>query len=149
MYVHTINNYIITVNPQTRLPRNYNRYVGLIEQLFNLGRVPQKGPTLFKIEHKTLPQLIHDLKPTFIAAFSRVGTSCILENLVMKLASESKPAVFVGGFPHGHFSKSTIKLTNTVVSIDPEMLEAWTLVSRIIYEYERTISLHKKRLDFK
>jgi rRNA pseudouridine-1189 N-methylase Emg1 (Nep1/Mra1 family) len=54
--------------------------------------------------------------------------------------------VIIGGFPHGHFSKSTVQLADEIVSVDPEMLEAWTLSSRIIYEYEKALSLPKKRL---
>jgi rRNA small subunit pseudouridine methyltransferase Nep1 len=52
-YVHTINDYVITVNPETRLPRNYNRFVGLMEQLFESYRVPPTGQILLKLEGKT------------------------------------------------------------------------------------------------
>lgn len=146
-FVHTIDNQVIAVNPQTRLPRNYSRFQGLIEQLFEAGRVPPRGTALLTLEHKTLSQLIREVKPSHVTAFSRIGVRKTLEETILKLASEKQPAILVGGFPHGHFSNSTLKLADEVVCIDPEMLETWTVVSRVVYEYERALSLLKKRLE--
>ncbi len=146
-HVHTINNYVIAMNPQTRLPRNYSRFLGLMEQLFEAGRVPPKGTALLILEHRTLPQLIHELKPSYVLAFSRIGTRKTLEETILTLSSEKRPAVLVGGFPHGHFTKQTLKLADEVVCIDPEMLETWTVVARVIYEYERALSIPNRRLE--
>ena len=146
VYVHTNNDYVITVNSETRLPRNYDRFVGLLEQLFELGRVPSKGQTLRKLECKTLPQLLEETKTDYVMAFSRKGSPKTLEEAIARLLEKQRPTVVVGGFPHGHFSETTVRLADEVVCIDPEMLETWTLTSRVIYEYERVISLHKKRL---
>jgi len=149
VYVHTLNDYVITVNPETRLPRNYGRFVSLTEQLFEYGRVPPQPAenALLLLKRKTLPQLIQEIKPSYVLAFSRVGKPCTLEEAVSRLSSVNKPVVIVGGFPHEHFSSTTVRLANDVVSIDPDMLETWTVTSRIIYEYERAISLPKKRLS--
>jgi rRNA small subunit pseudouridine methyltransferase Nep1 len=146
VYVHTNNDYVITANSEARLPRNYDRFVGLLEQLFELGRVPSKGQTLLKLEHKTLSQLLEETKTDYVMAFSRKGSPETLEEAISRLLEKQRPAVIVGGFPHGHFSETTIRLADEVVCIDPEMLETWTLTSRVIYEYERAISLPKKRL---
>ena len=62
VYVHTRNNQVITVNPATRLPRNYSRFTGLIEQLFQQHKVPQEGETLLTLENKTLQQLLKETK---------------------------------------------------------------------------------------
>lgn len=40
VYIHTRNNEIIYVKPETRIPRNYNRFVGLMESLFKNKAVP-------------------------------------------------------------------------------------------------------------
>jgi len=145
VYIHTINDYVITVNPEARLPRNYNRFVGLLEQLFELGRVPSSGQPLLKLERKTLPQILDEVKSDYVMAFSRKGSPNTLEKAISRLLDKERPTVIIGGFPHGH-SETTIKLASEVVSIDPEMLETWTLTSRVIYEYERATSLPKKRL---
>ncbi len=146
IYVHTLNDFTITVNPKARLPRNYSRFVGLMEQLFEMGKVPPKETPLLKLEQKTFLQLTQEIKPTYIIAFTRKGSSKTLEEAVSRLSGEEKPAMIIGAFPRGHFSEETINMANETVCIDPETLEAWTVTSRMIYEYERAISLPKKRL---
>jgi rRNA small subunit pseudouridine methyltransferase Nep1 len=146
VYVHTINDSTITVNSKVRLPRNYSRFVGLMEQLFEMGRVPPKETPLLKLEQKTFPQLIHEIKPTYIMGLTRKGSPKTLEEAVSRLSREEKPAVIIGAFPQGNFSEETINMANETACIDLETLEAWTVTSRIIYEYECAISLPKKRL---
>jgi len=146
-YVHTMKNYTITVNPETRLPKNYDRFVGLIEQLFDVGRVPSTGPILLKIEPKTLQQLIYEIRATHIVAFSKRGSPHTLGEVVSRLSAEGMPVVIVGAFPHGSFTEATTNLADEIICIDPEMLEAWTLTSRVIYEYERATSLPTKRIE--
>ena len=146
IYVHTINDYVITVNPETRLPRNYDRFVGFMEQLFKLGRVPSTEQVLLKLEPKTLPQLLHEINATHVTAFSRRGSPHTPEEGVSRLLGEEVPVLIIGAFPHGHFSKAPIRLVDEMLYVDPLMLEAWTLTSRVIYEYERAISLPKKRV---
>jgi rRNA small subunit pseudouridine methyltransferase Nep1 len=145
-YVHTNKDYIITVNPTTRLPRNYNRFIGLMEQLFHLGNVPSEGEALLTLEHKTLQTLLTEAEADYILALSREGKPKTLQEAVSTLQAKGKPAVIVGGFPHGHLSETTIRLADEVVCVDPEMLEAWTVTSRVIYEYERSLSVPRKRL---
>ncbi len=146
VYVHTQNDYVITGNSEARLPRNYDRFVGLLEQLFELGRVPSVGHALLKLEHKTLPQLLEETKSDYVMAFSRKGSPETLEAAISRLLEKQRPAAIIGGFPHGHFSETTIRLADDVVCVDPDMLETWTLTSRVIYEYERATSLPKRRL---
>jgi len=146
VYVHTINDYVIMVNPEARLPRNYNRFIGLMEQLFESERVPSTGQALLKLERKTLPKLLNEIESDYVLAFSRKGSPKTLKEAIFKLLSKKRPAVIIGSFPHGHFSETTIRLAREVVCIDPGMLETWTLTSRLIYEYECAVSLSKKRL---
>jgi len=145
-YVHTLNDLVISVNPETRLPRNYNRFIGLMEQLFQDGRVPPSGKALLRLGRKTLPELVEEVKPNYTLAFTREGEKRTLEEALSKASSVQKLAVLIGGFPHGHFTKTTLQLANEVVCIDKEPLDAWTVVSRVVYEYERNVSITKKRL---
>jgi len=145
-YVHTINDAVIFVDSKVRVPRNYERFVGLIEQLFKFKRVPPTGKVLLKIEHTNLSQFIKKISPSYVLALSRRGTPKTLEKTISKLCDEKRLSVIIGGFPHGTFTQTTLQLANEVVSIDSETLETWTVVSRLIYEYERCISLPEKRL---
>jgi len=146
VYVHTNKDYIITVNPSARLPRNYNRFLGLIEQLFQMGKVPSEGEALLKLDSKTLPILLAETEADYVMIFSREGSPKTLEEAVSSLQTKRRPAVIIGGFPHGHLSETTVQLADEIISVDSEMLEAWTLTARVIYEYERALSLPKKRI---
>jgi len=101
---------------------------------------------LLELKHQSLPQLLHEIRPDYVIAFSTKGVPNTLEKAILKLSSRERPTVLIGGFPHGHFTEATTKLANEVVRIDPETLETWTVTSRLIYEYERLISLLQKRL---
>ncbi len=147
--VHTIGDQVITVDPRTRLPRNYNRFVGLMEQLFELGRVPPTGELLLELEPKALAELVDEIEATHVTLFSRKGTVSTVEDVVSRLSAEEGPVVMVGAFPHGDFSEATAQVADELVCVDPEVLDAWTLTSRVIYEYERAISLPQKRIGQK
>ena len=146
-YVHTLNDYVVYVNPKTRLPRNYNRFVGLMEQLFQTGKVPIEGEPLLTLKKLTLKQLLKKLKPTYILALTRKGKPQTPTQTAKKLAQQKKPIVFIGGFPHGHFTNQTINLANEKICLDPTGLDTWIVASRILAAYEETIGLPEKRLQ--
>jgi len=143
--VHTRDDRVISVRPETRLPRNYDRFVGLVEQLYRLGRVPEVGEALLEIRGEGLSKLVDELGASRVVALSRVGERSTVEKAVESTVGESNPLFLVGGFPTGRFTPATIKLADGVFSIDPETLDAWVVVSRLIYEYERAIGLPLKR----
>jgi len=146
VFVHTLNDSVVTVQPETRLPRNYNRFIGLIEQLFQLGSVPPEGETLLKIEKKTLEALLEELDPDRIIGFSQSGIPQTIKETISNLKGKKNICFLIGGFPHGDFSEETRRLFDEEVSIDKEGLDASTVVSRVIYEYEVAYGLPKKRL---
>jgi rRNA small subunit pseudouridine methyltransferase Nep1 len=147
IFVHTIDDNMVSINPETRLPRNCNRFVSLMEQLFRFKQIPPSaGSPLLTLKRYSLAQLVHEIKPSFVLALSRVGKPRTLEETAARLVKERNPMVFIGGFPHGHLLKATVKLANETVCIDREMLETWMVVSRTIYEFERAVSLPKERL---
>ena len=61
IYVHTFNGKIIWINRETRLPRNYNRFVGLMEDLFEKRRITSGEKTLLEITDLTLHELLDGL----------------------------------------------------------------------------------------
>jgi len=150
VYIHTHADHVIWVNPETRLPKNCNRFVSLMEQLFEFGQIPpeeEKDLPLLTLKHQTLTQLMNAIRPSHTLALSRMGKPTTTEVAVTKLIRQKRPAVLIGGFPRGHFSKTTLKLADEVVSIDRETLETWTVVSRVIYDWERALSLSVRRLE--
>lgn len=143
--VHTREDKVISVHPETRLPRNYDRFVGLMEQLYCLGRVPEAGQALLEIRDEGLSRLVGELGATRVLALSRAGVKSTVEEVVGSIVEESNPLFLIGGFPTGRFTPETLKLADNVFSIDPETLDAWVVVARLVYEYERTVGLPLKR----
>jgi rRNA small subunit pseudouridine methyltransferase Nep1 len=147
IYVHTVDDHIIYIDPQVRLPRNYTRFIGLIEQLYKERKVPVKGKPLLEMKRGSLSDVVSEITPSHVMAFTRRGEPKILEEAIGVLGGEEHPAVIIGAFPHGGFSRGVSELADSSVSIDPEMLDGWTVTSRVIYEYERAIRLPERRSE--
>lgn len=145
VYVHTFNNHVLRFDPKVRLPRNYDRFKGLMEQLYELGRVPPQGPAMAELEKRTLETLMDEIRPDYVLALSRIGRPRRLEEVAQDMSRRRMPAVMVGGFPRGHFGEETLRVVDELVSIDPETLDAWIVTSRVVYEYERAINLPELR----
>jgi len=136
VYVHTLQDRVIKINPETRLPKNYNRFIGLMEQLYTLGKVPPEGTPLLTLEKKNLETLISELKPSKTILFTEQGTHTKLKTVMQECAKLENPAVIIGGFPHGEFSQKTLELADKKIAIFPEPLDSWIVVSRVLYAYE-------------
>lgn len=140
-YIHTINDYVIFIDPTTRIPRNYNRFVGLIEQLFIEGKVPPEAekPLLY-VKPLNLKNLVHELGSQGIILLNEKGEFSKTEN-VCSIALEEKLPIVIGGFQHGEFSELTISLSKYTFSIFPKPLDTWVVISRIIEGCERVLGV--------
>ena len=137
--VHTRDDKAIRVNPKTRLPRNTDRFVALLEQLYELGVVPPGEDPLLTLETATLPGLVSELNAGLVVALTTVGTPTPMFRVAERLVSQKNPVLLVGGFPVGHFSEQTQKLASESYRIDKNGLDAWTVVARAVYDYERAL----------
>jgi rRNA small subunit pseudouridine methyltransferase Nep1 len=139
-WIHTYGGYAIEIAPETRLPRDCNRFNSLMEQLFADGRVPPGGEdALMTLTPMTLGELIDKIEPTHTVALSSHGEPSDLETVCGKLSTQENPAVFIGAFPHGPMKEETLSLADEAVCIHPGALEAWVVTSRLIYEFEKTL----------
>jgi len=146
VFVHTQEEKLITINPKIRLPKNYVRFVGLIEQLFANNRVPVEGEPLLTLERITLKQFIekHASRPI---GFSRIGNPELLRNVADSAAKLPVPIVFIGAFPRGHFTETTRGLLSQIYSVDKCSLDTWVVAGRFVYDFEWSIGLAQKRLE--
>ncbi len=136
-YVHTVQDRIIKVDPKARLPRNTDRWVSLLEQLYEEKVVPPMGPALLTLTPGTVASLLDEVNPDLVLALTTEGELKSMEQVGGRLAASKRPVLLVGGFAEGHFSKSTMSRVNESYRVDRRRLEAWTVVSRGIYDYER------------
>jgi len=129
--VHTIEDYVISVKPEVRIPKNYNRFVGLMEQLLKYGRVPpEAGEPLMFVKTMKLKDLIDKIKPRKVILFSEKGEKIRLTEIPKFLRKGD--AFIIGGFPHGDFEEETYAVCDEVYSLYSKTLETWTVLSRIL-----------------
>lgn len=145
-YVHTIDDQVIEIDQRVRLPRNYDRFIGLLEQLYDEKSVPPDHQPLLRIRGCTLPKLVEESGASTVVAFSTLGKPASVKDACMPIVSADSPAVLIGGFAHSHFHESTVRLANHVFSVDKDPLDAWIVAGRVIYEYECGIRLIQRRL---
>ncbi len=143
VYVHTINDYVIFIDPKTRIPRNYNRFTGLMEQLLIEGRVPPESDSpLMYVKTMTLHALTKMLKLKGYIVLSERGERREVTDLA-KIALREDYALVVGGFPHGEFRDEVLANAEGVFSIYDKPLDAWVVVSRVIEAAERVLGIVK------
>ena len=147
IFLHTVNDLVIQVDPSIRLPRNYTRFVGLISQLFEIGQVPPNGFSLLSMRRRTMKQLLDEIKPKYTILFSETGQEVELMNFMCEAIDRIPLAVIVGGFPHGNFSEETYHCANETIAISKILLDAHVVVSRVIYAYEMAVKT-KLAYDF-
>ncbi|RLF47148.1 MAG: 16S rRNA methyltransferase [Thermoplasmata archaeon] len=130
VYIHTRNDEIIYVKPGTRIIKNYNRFKGLMEQLFKNGKVPPEGEALMEMKEGSLKDLLNELKGKKIL-FSMKGKRKRIEE-----AMEKDVICIIGGFPSGDFLSPVHEMVDEIVSIYDEMLPAWIVEMEAIVAYE-------------
>ena len=137
VYVHTINDKVIFVGNDIRLPKSYHRFAGLIEKLYDEKVIEANGTKLLEIKEMKFHQLIEKINPVRIVGLSTQGVLSSCEDVAKKLTDNS--CIIIGGFPKGHFSDSIRKKIEYLVNVNKKSLESHIIISRILYEYEKTI----------
>ena len=137
IFIHTINNKVIRVHEQVNIPKSYHRFAGLVEQLFFEKLIHGDGRTLLDIHDMSLSELLEKIKPSKVIGVSVKGNKSSYQEVAQKF--EDNSCLVVGGFQKGHFSETTKNCLNELYSVDIKSLEAHVVISRILYEYEKTI----------
>ena len=144
VYVHTVNDKIIAIADNLRIPKSYFRFEGLMTSLFRDKEVKsEEGAVLMQLADGTLQDLLDSIEPDKVIGLSTVGVQgttaekAVAENI--SSSSDNNCAFVVGGFPRGHFSESTTKLLNLTYSISDYGLEAHVVIARVLYECEKLL----------
>ena len=137
VFVHTVNDEVISISNHIKLPKSYHRFQGLIEKLFLTKKIESETEILMEMEHSSLSKLISKIKPDKIIGLTTEGQKTTFEKLIHQTKENS--CILIGGFQKGHFNKETQKVIGTLFSIHDSSLEAHLVASRLVYEYEKTI----------
>lgn len=153
IHLHLQDNRIVEIRPDVRLPRNYERFVGLLEQLLAVGSVPPEGPFLMRLTSQRLQDLISQLSTDDENALTVLavedGRKTSIDALVSLFPEDSKVPVIVGigAFPHGSFDKAIPPLFREHTSLDGEVMMAWHVCSEVLWTYSLKTGISQKRLS--
>ena len=137
IYIHTINDKVIYIGENVRIPKSYHRFEGLIEKLFLEKTIQTDTGVLLEIKEKSFSELINEIKPSKIIGFSTKGELKSFEKISSEISDDA--CIVIGGFQKGHFSESTKSKISQLFSVDNLSYEAHVVIARILYEYEKTV----------
>lgn len=141
VYLHTIDDKVIWIGKNVRLPKVYERFIGLIEQLYVKKSISYQGKELLRLSKGSLEKLLNEVKPSTVIGLSRIGKHSGFEAVSEYALKYERPVFVVGGFARGHFSERNLELMNNVFSVSEYGLEAHVVVSRILYETEKLLNI--------
>uniref|UniRef100_A0A8C2TZ48 18S rRNA (pseudouridine(1248)-N1)-methyltransferase n=1 Tax=Coturnix japonica TaxID=93934 RepID=A0A8C2TZ48_COTJA len=129
-YIHTQKNVLIEVNPQTRIPRTFDRFCGLMVQLLHkLSVRAADGP------QKLLKVIKNPVSDHLPVGCMKIGTSFAAPNVtdLRELVPKAEPVtIVVGAFAHGSVSAYDPPISNyplsaalTCAKITTAFEEAW------------------------
>lgn len=142
VFIHTINNNVILVGDNVKIPKSYMRFEGLMLNLIkNKKIISDDGQLLLEIRSQMkFENLIKEIiKADAVVGFSTTGRYRKLESIALDLSELTNPCVVIGGFPKGYFSESVDMCFDKKYSISNMGLESQVVISRLIYEYEKNV----------
>ena len=137
VFVHTVNNKVISISDYIRLPKSYHRFQGLIEKLFKNQKIETDNITLLELYDMTFEELLAKIQPSRVQGFSTTGNKSTFYETAKTITEDS--CIVIGGFQKGHFSQKTLDHFDNLQSLHDDSLDAHVVASRILYEYEKTI----------
>lgn len=141
--VHARGDVRIAVHPDTRLMRNYPRFVGLMEKLFQVGAVPSnENPLLVMEPGWSLPRIIEHHATGPVVAFHE-GAKPIEPGAFFaeKRAASPDLTVVLGSFPHGDFHVPPEKWAQDVVGLGGPPLSLWSVEMQVLVHWERAMGI--------
>jgi rRNA small subunit pseudouridine methyltransferase Nep1 len=136
VYIHTERNVLIEVNPQTRIPRTFPRFCGLMVQLLHkLSIHASDGPM------KLLRVIKNPITIHLPAGCRKIGTSFNADKCVKvkDYAPDNQPIVFVvGAMAHGRVS---VDYTEKDIAISEYPLSAALTCAKLCCAFEEAWSV--------
>ncbi|MEM0154996.1 MAG: 16S rRNA methyltransferase [Thermoplasmataceae archaeon] len=129
--IHTRNNLIIDVSPETRIPRAYNRFIGLFEKLFSERKIVADGKALLSIRDGT----VHDALGKSAQHVVVLAPGGEISSVSEVVREPGDLVVVIGGFSEGNYKSDLGQYGRR--TIFREELTIWSVAMEVITEYER------------
>jgi len=136
--VHTVGDKVIVPTTAWRPPRNYRNFLGLMEDLLQFGRAPSTGRAVLRLENSTIKGAVDRTRADRVVLLSSHGNLSSLSEEVKGLRSHVV-AYLVGGYAKGEPRQEVVQLADKIVSIHRSPLSSSTVISRLLYEIEKSI----------
>ncbi|KAF2904807.1 hypothetical protein ILUMI_01372 [Ignelater luminosus] len=134
VYVHTINNILIEINPQTRIPRTYKRFAGLMVQLLHKFSIRASNGNLKLL--KVIKNPVTDHLPVGVKKIATSFSSKQLTKCSDLVPNTEDPIVIVvGAMAHGSLN---LDYTEETVSISNYPLSAALTCTKLCSAFEET-----------
>ncbi len=147
VYFHLRDGRVFCVSPETRVPRNYNRFAGVLTQLLLKNHVPDQNPFLMEKVAGSLEDFLGPRLYDHVCVLTRLGEPVEMP-LHFQQAVNRKWLCVIGAFQEGQFQARTqqelTKKSAHLMSISPAGLSAGTVASRVIYAYEMATNLEPR-----
>ena len=138
LFVHTVDDKIISFGKNVHIPKSYHRFAGVMEKLYREKKITSNnGDVLLKIEDKTFSELVDEINPSKIIGFSTNGNKNTYEKIATEITDDT--CIVLGGFQKGHFSGLVEDKITDLYSVGDESFEGHVVIARMLYEYEKTI----------
>ncbi|MEB3765627.1 MAG: 16S rRNA methyltransferase [Desulfurococcales archaeon] len=142
VYFHTVEDRIFRVIPETRIPKSYERFRGLMAQLLRIGHVPpgSNNPLIYELGIKIEDLLSDGSERILLWEDGKLVSVHALASLIA-----TRPVwVGIGAFPKGDFSKRILSLfpkENRYSIGRGRQFTAWGTVSRVLCGVEQKYGL--------
>jgi rRNA small subunit pseudouridine methyltransferase Nep1 len=145
--VHTRNDERLAIHPDTRLMRNYPRFVGLIEKLYQTGASPSHDEPLLLLEEGwPLKRVLEHHASGPVVCFQETGTPVEPGAwLAQKRAASPDLTVVLGCFPHGDFHVDPATFASEVVALGGDALSVWTAEMEVLAHWERAVGVFPRK----
>ena len=139
VYVHVYDGRVFHVKPETRIPKHFDRFKGLMAQLLIRERVPPTGePLIYKVAD-SLREFVE--KHGKLVLLWERGEPSTPERVAREALETGRP-VGIGMFPRGDFKKSTLRKAARKYSLfGGRPLKAWTVASHLVHAAERILGV--------
>lgn len=138
VWIHTRDDRIIEISPEIRLPKSYNRFVGLMEDLFEKEEIKAGEKTLLRIARGNVADLLKLSGSDNLKILSPKGERVSVTGFFAD--NNEEQSIMIGGFSEGDFRTDVYGLGKSY-SIFDEELTIWTVAMEIIAQYERNFGL--------
>ena len=137
LFVHTIDDKIISFGENVHIPKSYHRFEGVIEKLYREKKIIANNDVLLEIKDGTFSDLLDEINPSITIGFSTNGSKSTYEKIAEDITDDT--CIVFGGFQKGHFSDSVENKITDLYSVGDESFEGHVVIARMLYEYEKTI----------